>query len=90
MRPSEQRPPNTELTDTEKKEYSDMIDNYNRSGALSFEQTVLVRNRLDSLNASSKRLEIESRKLSSLTSVLIFLTVVLAVLTALSVYKTFT
>jgi hypothetical protein len=74
----EQYPPDPELTDGEIKQYKDLMNNLHWADALNLQQSFLLRKRLNSLNASSKRLE-------NATTILLVVTIILLAVPALSI-----
>jgi hypothetical protein len=81
---SEEYPPDAELSQDEQVRYQAMIDFPDGwQAAFNYEQSCLLRRRLNYLNASSSRIERYSKWLAVLTLVLIVLTAVLILTTFL-------
>ena len=77
---SEEYPPDLELSQDERKRYQEIINFPDYWGvAFVYEQSCLLRNRIKSLNTSSKRIEIA-------TYILLVVTIVLLLTTILSSY----
>jgi hypothetical protein len=84
VRMSEEYPADPELSEDERKRYQAMIDFPEGWGvAFNYEQSCLLRKRLNYLNASSSRIERYSKRLAVLTLVLIVLTGILILRTFL-------